>query len=100
MTAKIKWLTRYDDEGRGRWIHCTPLIGANGQIGVWMVIVVDDEQEKEPSRRWKQAPPIERQVGSLRGAQQHSKEYWKASIRTKDYAVSEGSRRSGSLCSL
>lgn len=32
--------------GRNRWIHCTPLVGVNGHIGVWMIVIVDDEKEK------------------------------------------------------
>ena len=56
VTAKIRWLSRYDEEGRNRWIHCTPLIGSNGQIGVWMVVLVDDDQEI--NQRWRQAPPV------------------------------------------
>ena len=56
VTAKIRWVSRVDEEGRNRWIHCTPLIGSNGQIGVWIVILVDDDQEI--NRRWRQAPPV------------------------------------------
>lgn len=48
VTARIKWVTRYNSEGRSRWIHCTPLYASNGQVGVWMVVVVDDEEESIP----------------------------------------------------
>lgn len=61
VTAKVRWVSKIDDEGRNRWIHCTPLIGSNGQVGVWMVIIVDDE--KEGVRRWRQAPPVPISVG-------------------------------------
>ncbi|KAL8965827.1 MAG: hypothetical protein Q9197_006304, partial [Variospora fuerteventurae] len=44
VTAKVRWVTRADEEGRSRWIHCTPLVGSNGLIGVWMVVLVDDDQ--------------------------------------------------------
>lgn len=57
VTAKVRWINRYDDDGRNRWIHCTPLIGSNGHIGVWMIVIVDDESNL--NRRWKQAPPVE-----------------------------------------
>ncbi|KAJ6142308.1 hypothetical protein N7497_011407 [Penicillium chrysogenum] len=50
VTARIKWMTRFNNQGRHRWIHCTPLLANNGQIGVWMVIVIDDEDEH--SARW------------------------------------------------
>ena len=56
VTAKVRWLSRFDDEGRNRWIHCTPLIGSNGQIGVWMIVLVDDDEFI--ARRWRQAPPV------------------------------------------
>ncbi|KAL8950693.1 MAG: hypothetical protein Q9222_003279 [Ikaeria aurantiellina] len=45
VTAKVQWLTKSNHDGRARWIHCTPLISANGLIGVWMVILVDEEEE-------------------------------------------------------
>ncbi|CAF9942739.1 MAG: hypothetical protein ALECFALPRED_009991 [Alectoria fallacina] len=56
VTAKVRWVTKADEEGRNRWIHCTPLLGSNSLIGVWMVVLVDDDQEL--SRKWKQAPPV------------------------------------------
>ena len=58
VTAKIRWVTRSNREGKDRWIHCTPLMGGNGQIGVWMIVVVDDEQTGG-SIRVKRAPPVE-----------------------------------------
>ncbi|KAJ5766332.1 PAS-associated C-terminal [Penicillium nucicola] len=50
VTARIKWVTKFNDQGRNRWIHCTPLMANNGEIGVWMVVVIDDEEEH--SIRW------------------------------------------------
>lgn len=46
VTARIKWVTRFNTEGRNRWVHCTPLYACNGQVGVWMVVVVDDDDEQ------------------------------------------------------
>ncbi|ROW15525.1 hypothetical protein VPNG_02290 [Cytospora leucostoma] len=63
VTAKVKWIpgggaaTRAGDnrdsssntntlggtEGRPRWIHCTPLTGSNGSVGVWVVVIVDED---------------------------------------------------------
>ena len=57
VTAKVRWVSKGDEDGRSRWIHCTPLIGGNGQIGVWMVVIVDDDQENA-NKRWRQAPPV------------------------------------------
>ncbi|KAJ5595889.1 PAS-associated C-terminal [Penicillium hetheringtonii] len=45
VTARIKWVNRFRDQGRHRWIHCTPLLANNGEVGVWMVVVIDDEDE-------------------------------------------------------
>ncbi|KAJ5348068.1 PAS-associated C-terminal [Penicillium brevicompactum] len=51
VTARIKWVTKFSsDQGRYRWIHCTPLLANNGQIGVWMVVVIDDDDQD--SVRW------------------------------------------------
>ena len=59
VTAKVRWVTKADDEGRNKWIHCTPLLGTNGQIGVWMVVIVNEEK---PGRRiptgGRQAPTV------------------------------------------
>lgn len=61
VTAKVRWITKSNREGRSRWIHCTPLIGSNGAIGVWMIVVVDDESPDD--RRLKQAPPVDVNFG-------------------------------------
>ncbi|KAM3562465.1 hypothetical protein ARSEF4850_002764 [Beauveria asiatica] len=53
--------TVYEPEpaGRPRWLHCTPLAGANGQVGVWMVVIVDDNDNDWHSRRFGVvAPPV------------------------------------------
>ncbi|KAI9816110.1 MAG: hypothetical protein M1826_001897 [Phylliscum demangeonii] len=71
VTAKVRWLTRVDDEGRSRWIHCTPLLGHNAQLGVWMVVVVDDASEKDNARRWRQAPPVETRPSRMRAGETH-----------------------------
>ena len=62
VTAKIRWVSRNDDEGRGRWIHCTPLLGTSGNVGVWMVVLVDDEQS-HVARRFRKAPPVAHVIG-------------------------------------
>lgn len=46
VTARIKWVTRFSTEGRSRWVHCTPLYASNGEVGVWMVVIVDDDEEQ------------------------------------------------------
>jgi len=57
VTAKVRWISRAEDEGRNRWIHCTPLMGSNGSIGVWMIVLVDDEHSRAV-RRFRPAPPV------------------------------------------
>ena len=57
VTARVRWVSKADEDGRSRWIHCTPLLGSNGQIGVWMIVLVDDDNTVG-GRRWKQAPPV------------------------------------------
>ena len=73
VTAKVRWVSKADEEGRNRWIHCTPLIGSNGQIGVWMIVIIDDDQGL--GRKWKQAPPVAthrgREYASSRDAHSH-----------------------------
>ncbi|KAK0388497.1 hypothetical protein NLU13_4741 [Sarocladium strictum] len=44
ITAKVRWTTRMGpSRGRPRWIHCTPLLGHNKAVGVWMVVITNDE---------------------------------------------------------
>jgi hypothetical protein len=70
VTAKIRWLSRAIpdldesyEEGRPRWIHCTPLLGQSGAVGVWMVVLIDEDRHG-PARRFRQAPPIANDVRS------------------------------------
>lgn len=53
VTAKISWLSsptlpdsprRISIEGKPRWIHCTPLLGSDDKVGVWMIVMVEQEQ--------------------------------------------------------
>lgn len=70
VTAKVRWLSTAAatldsdrvEEGRPRWIHCTPLLGQSGAVGVWIVVLVDDEKTPGSSRRFRQAPPVSNDV--------------------------------------
>lgn len=84
VTAKVRWVSKADEEGRNRWIHCTPLLGSNGHIGVWMIVLVDDDQEL--SRRWKQAPPVGPHRGKVYGS----------SADRQDSLISNGNHVDGS----
>ena len=44
VTAKVVWKCGDGEEDRLCWIHCTPLLGANNVIGVWMIILVDTDE--------------------------------------------------------
>ncbi|KAJ4387605.1 hypothetical protein N0V93_008201 [Gnomoniopsis smithogilvyi] len=49
VTAKVKWIPnpkKVQNVARNRWIHATPLLGRDGEVGVWMVVLVDDERER------------------------------------------------------
>ncbi|TVY83664.1 Phototropin-2 [Lachnellula suecica] len=54
VTAKVLWLpknTGSAERGRGgsevrpRWIRCTPLLGSDDRVGVWMIILVPVDGE-------------------------------------------------------
>ncbi|OTB05271.1 hypothetical protein M426DRAFT_41516, partial [Hypoxylon sp. CI-4A] len=45
ITTKIRWLTRANRFGRRRWLHCTPLQGADGTVGIWLVVLFDDKED-------------------------------------------------------
>lgn len=40
----VDTITEPEPAGRARWLHCTPLAGSNGKVGVWMIVIVDDEE--------------------------------------------------------
>ncbi|PSK57778.1 Phototropin-2 [Elsinoe australis] len=79
VTAKIRWLTKLNEngegegEGRTRWIHATPLLNHKGEIGVWMVVLVDAEsREGDGRRRFREAPAVadvRAMTGSVRRGQ-------------------------------
>ena len=90
VTAKVRWVFKADEEGRNRWIHCTPLLGSNGRIGVWMVVLVDEEQEV--SRRWRRAPPVDSNLGQSVRTQRNERDQ---SVSNGEYFPhSRGSRSS------
>ncbi|KAB8296119.1 hypothetical protein EYC80_008912 [Monilinia laxa] len=58
ITAKVLWLPKNNSEDNGmmtgigrevraRGIRCTPLLGKDGRVGVWMVVLVPLEGEEE-----------------------------------------------------
>ena len=58
VTAKVQWISKPAHSTRSRWIHCTPLLGVNSLIAVWMVIIVDDDNDQGSRDR----TPLEAQL--------------------------------------
>lgn len=95
VTAKIRWVSKHDLEGRNRWIHCTPLIGCNGAIGVWMVVIVDDEREDTP-KKYRTAPPVDPRFGRpIRLREDDQQSLRSESLR--DFAMTHGGRGSTAM---
>ncbi|KAF3914899.1 hypothetical protein ABW20_dc0107121 [Dactylellina cionopaga] len=51
ITVKVRWLSKLEEQksekteflGRERWLHCTPLFDSNSAVGVWMIVIVDED---------------------------------------------------------
>lgn len=73
VTAKIAWLTAGSDSldhGKVRWIHCTPLLGSDEKVGVWMVVMVENELVTGGLNRYSQV--VTPGVDSVQGAQRYT----------------------------
>ncbi|RAL68406.1 hypothetical protein DID88_007137 [Monilinia fructigena] len=62
ITSKVLWLPKNNSEDNGmmtgigrevraRGIRCTPLLGKDGRVGVWMVVLIPLEGEEEPGMK-------------------------------------------------
>ncbi len=92
VTAKVRWISKADsDEGRNRWIHCTPLMGSNAQIGVWMVVIVDEESQ---AKRWKLAPPVANNLGRGPPRKEERESEYFPELHTQPSMESNGNVRS------
>jgi hypothetical protein len=99
VTAKVRWVSKTDLEGRNRWIHCTPLIGSNGAIGVWMIVIVDDETSQPIGKKFRMAPPVDPKFGRTVSRSQGShdgslRDFALSNAQARDGRKSEESRRS------
>lgn len=98
VTAKIRWLTKADEEGEGegrpRWIHCTPLLGHSGTVGVWMIVLVDEEGSSHGStgRRFRPAPPVAAAINGRDCEVQASRSRERKQLNAYD---KDGERRGG-----
>lgn len=94
VTAKIRWLaTRNDTIGRNRWVHCTPLLGNNGAVGVWMIVVADDD-DALMHKKYKIAPPVDPNFG--RNHNQNSFAHQDDTVSLGDFARTNGAGDSDS----
>lgn len=74
VTAKVRWMSSANSEGRVRWIHCTPLLGSNGAVGVWMVVLIEEESEAN-GKKSKDAPPVDGRLRKSPAALQRERNY-------------------------
>ena len=44
VTAKVAWTPVRGGPEKERWLHCTPLGGADDEVGVWMVLMFEREE--------------------------------------------------------
>jgi len=71
ITAKVDWLagSSINSPAKSRYIHCTPLIGSDEQVGVWMVVMVENEQiTGQLNRNHARTPTILSSTSSTREA--------------------------------
>ncbi|KIW06633.1 uncharacterized protein PV09_02345 [Verruconis gallopava] len=63
VTAKVSWLPSPSTDnvngphGKPRWMHCTPLLGSDCRIGVWMIVLVEKEEITGSLNAHQQARP-------------------------------------------
>lgn len=71
VTAKVTWLSNnHSDTGRPRWIHCTPLLGSDERVGVWMIVMVENEPVTGSLNRQHTSSSVG--AGTRTGAQQYT----------------------------
>ena len=64
VTAKVQWLSPLS-KSNDCWIHCTPLLGIDESVGVWMVILVDADADEHTSKYHEVEP--ESRANAVRG---------------------------------
>ena len=63
VTAKVQWISKPAHNTRSKWIHCTPLLGVNSLIAVWMVILVNDDDDHSSHNQVPLKPKVSNRVG-------------------------------------
>ncbi|TLD19915.1 hypothetical protein PspLS_09554 [Pyricularia sp. CBS 133598] len=96
VTAKVRWVaSAKTGEGRHRWIHCTPLLGGNGAIGVWMVVITEDEEAVagvSAPRRTRNAPPVDLGDGAGNSHKRHARKTFMSGLYGDDVYAGPESR--------
>jgi hypothetical protein len=67
VTAKVLWMPKsanIREQGRPRYIRCTPLLGADDRVGVWMIILVPLEEVALGAKSYESVGGVN---GGLRG---------------------------------
>ena len=82
-----------EEGGRPRWISCTPLLGSDDRVGVWMVVMVEDQRISGslPSRGRR---PLDVRSISIAGSEREREE------RDLDRRRRARSRRSGERATI
>ena len=62
VTARVHWISKPANDTRPKWIHCTPLLGINSLIAVWMIILVDDDDQIQKHHEPSVGRPADSQV--------------------------------------
>ena len=66
VTAKVEWLAQ-SSHSKTCWLHCTPLLGSNETIGVWMIFMVEVDSGDDLSQDATEDPSL--RVDTLNGDQ-------------------------------
>ena len=118
VTAKVSWLTRVsrpstrlevpdsDDgasiatkdmeiiEGKARWIHCTPLTGSDGKVGVIMIIMVDKQEHANSLPNFSSMPSMRSGGGLVGPVPPHARIKSHNSFRSLDHTPERWQPRS------
>ncbi|RMY77040.1 hypothetical protein D0863_01592 [Hortaea werneckii] len=108
VTAKISWLTNSASsvagdrqslalEGKPRWIHCTPMLGSDERVGVWMVVMVENEEVTGQlnRHRYESTPGSPTALGAASSSYNGNKLYAEY-LRREGKPTAFGSQRGGS----
>lgn len=84
-------------EGKPRWIHCTPMLGSDERVGVWMVVMVENEEVTGQlnRHRYESTPGSPTALGAASPSYNGNKLYAEY-LRREGKPTTLGSQRGGS----